>query len=51
MRRCLFRDEDINAFVLFVGGEHLLFVIAALGVDFPRVEFGAAEESQGGVVC
>ena len=51
MWRGLFRDEDIHALVLFVGGEHLLFVIAALGVDFPRVEFRATEESEGGVVA
>jgi hypothetical protein len=51
MRRCLFKDEDIHAFVLLVGGEHLLFVVAALGVDLAWVELGAAEEAQGGVVC
>ncbi len=41
MRRGFFGDEDFGAGVFFVGGEDLLFVVAALGVDFPRVEFGA----------
>jgi len=45
MRRGFFGDEDVGAGVLFVGGEDLLFVVAALGVDFPRVELGAAEEA------
>jgi hypothetical protein len=35
--------------MVFVGGEDLLFTVAALGVDFPGVEFGAAEETEGGV--
>ena len=39
MRRGFFGEENVNAFVLFVGGEALLFVVAALGVDFPKVEF------------
>jgi hypothetical protein len=51
MRRGFFGDEDVGALVLFVGGEDLLFVVAALGVDFPRVEFGMAEEAEGGVVA
>jgi hypothetical protein len=34
--------------VLFVGGEDLLFVVAALGVDFPGVEFGAGLKSKKG---
>jgi len=34
-----------------VGGEDLFLIVAALGVDFPGVEFGSAEESQGGVVA
>ncbi len=50
MRRGFFGDEDVGAFVLFVRGEDLLFVVTALGVDFPGVEFGAAEEAEGGVV-
>jgi hypothetical protein len=41
MWRVFFGDEDVGAFVFFVGGEELLFVVAALDVDFPRVEFGA----------
>ena len=41
MRRGFFGDEDVDAFVLFVGGEDLLFAVAASGVDFPGVEFGA----------
>jgi hypothetical protein len=36
--------------MVFVRGENLLFVVAALGVDFPGVEFGSAEEAEGGVV-
>ena len=51
MRRGFFGDEDVGAGVLFVGGEDLLFVVAALGVDFPGVEFRAAEEAEGGVVA
>ena len=51
MRRCFFGDEDVGAGVLFVGGEDLLFVVAALGVDFPGIEFRAAEEAEGGVVA
>jgi hypothetical protein len=38
MRWGFFGDEDVGAFVLVVGGEDLLFVVAALGVDFPGVE-------------
>ena len=47
VRRGFVGDEDIRAGVLFVGGEDLLFVVAALGVDFQGVEFRAAEESAG----
>ena len=49
--RDFFSDEDVPAGVLFVGREDLLFVVAALGVDFPWGEFRAAEEAQGGVVA
>lgn len=31
-------NEDVDALVLFVGGEDLFFVVAPLGVDFPGVE-------------
>jgi hypothetical protein len=48
VRRGFFGDEDVGAFVLFVGGEDLLFVVAALGVDFPGVEFGAGLKTPGG---
>jgi hypothetical protein len=41
MRRGFFGEENVNAFVLLVGEEDLLFVVAALGVDLPGVEFGA----------
>ena len=51
MRRGFFGYEDIDAFVLFVGGEDLLLVVAALGVDLPGVEFRATEEAEGGVVA
>lgn len=51
MWRGLFRDKDIHALALFVRGENLLLVVVTLGVDFPGVEFGAAEESQGGVMA
>jgi hypothetical protein len=47
VRRGFFGDENIGAFVLFVGGEDVFLVVAALGLDFPGVEFGEAE---GGVV-
>ncbi len=36
--------------LLFVGRKDLFLVVAALGVDFTRVEFGAAEKAEGGVV-
>jgi hypothetical protein len=49
MRRGFFGEENVHAFVLFVGGEDLLFVVTTLGVDFPGLEFGAAEEAEGGV--
>jgi hypothetical protein len=32
----------------FVGGEDLLFEVAASGVDFPEVEFGAGLKSKKG---
>jgi hypothetical protein len=51
MRRGFFGDEDVGALVFFIGREDLLFLVAALGVDFPGIEFGAAEEAQGGVVA
>jgi hypothetical protein len=38
-----------NALLLVVGCNDLLFVVTALGVDFPGLEFGAAEEAAGGV--
>ncbi len=47
MRRGFFGKENVHAFVLFVGGGDLLFEVAASGVDFPEVEFGAAEEPLG----
>ncbi len=48
VRRGFFGDEDIGALVLFVGGEDLLFEVAALGVDFPKVEFRAGLKSKNG---
>jgi hypothetical protein len=41
VRRGFFGEENVQSFVLFVGGEDLLFEVAASGVDFPGVEFGA----------
>ena len=41
MRRRLVGDEDVGAFVFFVRRDDLFFVVAALGVDFPGVEFEA----------
>ncbi len=46
MRRGFFGDEDVGAGVLFVEGENLLFVVAALGVDFPVVGFVGGLETQ-----
>ena len=43
-------DENVGAGVFFVVGQDLLFVVGLLGVDFPWVEVGAAEEAQGGVL-
>jgi hypothetical protein len=37
--------------MFFVLGEHLLLVVAALGVDLSGVEFGATEEAEGGVLA
>ncbi len=48
MRRGFFGDEDVDAFVLFVGGEDLLFVVVALGVDLQRGGFGAGLKSKKG---
>jgi hypothetical protein len=53
VRRGFFGNENIHALVLFVGGDDLFLVVAALGIDFPWGEFGAAEEAEeaeGGVV-
>ena len=48
MRRGLFGDEVVGSFMLFVGGEDLLFVVSELGVDFPRVGFGGGFKPEGG---
>lgn len=34
--------------MLFVVGEDLLIGVASLGVDFPRLEFGAGLKTEGG---
>lgn len=43
MRRGFFGDENVGTFVFFFGGEDLLFVVTALGVELPRVELGAGQ--------
>ena len=40
-----------NALLLVVGCNDLIFVVAALGIDFPWGEFGATEEAEGGIAC
>jgi hypothetical protein len=44
VRRGFFGEENVQSFVLFVGGEDLLFAVAASGVDFPGGEFGATKD-------
>ncbi len=50
MRRRLVGDEDVGAFVFFVGRKDLLLLVGPLSVDLPRVKVLMAEKVQSGVV-
>jgi len=49
--RGIVRGKDFGAFVFFVGGETLLFVIRPLGVDVQRVELLAIQQARSGPQC
>jgi hypothetical protein len=51
VRRGVVRGKDFGAFVFFVGGETLLFVIRPLGVDVQQVELLAIQQARSGPQC